>query len=73
MTGLQPPAPLGRHARRPAPDRRHPAHPLLRPRPRHTPGATSKVLYVCVMEDVLVRTHGTWRTAHRRITRDDLA
>ncbi|WP_369044475.1 nuclear transport factor 2 family protein [Streptomyces sp. Midd1] len=37
------------------------------------PGATSKVLYVCVMEDVLVRTHGTWRTAHRRITRDDLA
>ncbi|MFJ7299067.1 nuclear transport factor 2 family protein [Streptomyces sp. NPDC099088] len=37
------------------------------------PGATSKVLYVCVMEDVLVRTHATWRTAHRRITRDDLA
>ncbi|MFD6295095.1 nuclear transport factor 2 family protein [Streptomyces sp. NPDC060235] len=37
------------------------------------PGATSKVLYVCVMEDVLVRAHGTWRTAHRRITRDDLA
>ncbi|MFJ8996386.1 nuclear transport factor 2 family protein [Streptomyces sp. NPDC102279] len=36
------------------------------------PGATSKVLYVCVMEDVLVRAHGTWRTAHRRITRDDL-
>src|SRR3982751_3349521 len=34
---LQPPAPLGRHARRPAPARRHPAHPLLRPRPRHTP------------------------------------
>ncbi|MFD6492389.1 nuclear transport factor 2 family protein [Streptomyces sp. NPDC059944] len=37
------------------------------------PGATSKVLYVCVMEDVLVRAHGTWRTSHRRITRDDLA
>ncbi|MFD7676904.1 nuclear transport factor 2 family protein [Streptomyces sp. NPDC060187] len=37
------------------------------------PGATSKVLYVCVMEDVLVRARGTWRTAHRRITRDDLA
>jgi hypothetical protein len=28
---------------------------------------------VCVMEDVLVRTRGKWRTAHRRVTRDDLA
>jgi 3-phenylpropionate/cinnamic acid dioxygenase small subunit len=36
-------------------------------------GGTSKVLYVCVMEDVLVRTRGKWRTAHRRVTRDDLA
>ncbi|MGW2651481.1 nuclear transport factor 2 family protein [Streptomyces sp. NPDC001393] len=33
----------------------------------------SPVLYVCVMEDVLVRTGGTWRIAHRRVTRDDLA
>ncbi|MGV4982318.1 nuclear transport factor 2 family protein [Streptomyces sp. NRAIS4] len=32
-----------------------------------------RVLYVCVMEDVLVRSHGEWRTAHRRVTRDDLA
>lgn len=37
------------------------------------PGTASKALYVCVMEDVLVHTHGTWRTAHRRIIRDDLA
>jgi 3-phenylpropionate/cinnamic acid dioxygenase small subunit len=36
-------------------------------------GGTSRVLYVCVMEDVLVRTRGKWRTAHRRVTRDDLA
>lgn len=36
-------------------------------------GGTSKVLYVCVMEDVLVRSRGKWRTAHRRVTRDDLA
>ncbi|WP_192583679.1 nuclear transport factor 2 family protein [Streptomyces albicerus] len=36
-------------------------------------GGGSKVLYVCVMEDVLVRTRGEWRTAHRRVTRDDLA
>ncbi|MEU8465502.1 nuclear transport factor 2 family protein [Streptomyces sp. NPDC029003] len=36
-------------------------------------GGGSRVLYVYVMEDVLVRTHGTWRTAHRRVTRDDLA
>ncbi|MFF3312421.1 nuclear transport factor 2 family protein [Streptomyces sp. NPDC002952] len=32
----------------------------------------SKILYVCVMHDVLVHTAGTWRIAHRRITRDDL-
>ncbi|MEU1041050.1 nuclear transport factor 2 family protein [Streptomyces sp. NPDC005551] len=57
----------------------------IRPRPEgslhtrcsalvHTtpPQGSSKVLYVCVMQDVLVRTHGTWRTAHRRVTRDDL-
>ncbi|MEU2929402.1 nuclear transport factor 2 family protein [Streptomyces sp. NPDC007251] len=36
-------------------------------------GGGSAVLYVCVMEDVLVRTRGTWRIAHRRVTRDDLA
>ncbi|MEV7727313.1 nuclear transport factor 2 family protein [Streptomyces sp. NPDC087917] len=36
-------------------------------------GGSSKVLYVCVMEDVLVRARGQWRTAHRRVTRDDLA
>lgn len=36
-------------------------------------GGSSKILYVCVMEDVLVRTRGEWRTAHRRVTRDDLA
>jgi len=33
----------------------------------------SKLLYVCVMEDVLVSTRGEWRIAHRRVTRDDLA
>ncbi|WP_392957937.1 nuclear transport factor 2 family protein [Streptomyces sp. LN245] len=32
-----------------------------------------KVLYVCVMQDVLVRSRGEWRIAHRRVTRDDLA
>ncbi|MFE9453875.1 nuclear transport factor 2 family protein [Streptomyces sp. NPDC006739] len=36
-------------------------------------GGSSKALYAYVMEDVLVRTHTTWRTAHRRVTRDDLA
>ncbi|MGW1751683.1 nuclear transport factor 2 family protein [Streptomyces sp. NPDC002092] len=36
-------------------------------------GGSAKVLYVYVMEDVLVRTHDGWRTAHRRVTRDDLA
>ncbi|AZK92488.1 MULTISPECIES: nuclear transport factor 2 family protein [Streptomyces] len=39
-----------------------------------TPGpGGARVLYVCVMEDVLVATRGGWRTAHRRVTRDDLA
>jgi 3-phenylpropionate/cinnamic acid dioxygenase small subunit len=39
-----------------------------------TPGQGGpKVLYVCVMEDVLVRSGGEWRIAHRRVTRDDLA
>lgn len=33
----------------------------------------SRVLYVCLMEDVLVRTCDGWRTAHRRVVRDDLA
>ncbi|MFF4911052.1 nuclear transport factor 2 family protein [Streptomyces sp. NPDC001260] len=36
-------------------------------------GGGPKVLYVCVMEDVLVRVHDEWRIAHRRVTRDDLA
>ncbi|MFG2622713.1 nuclear transport factor 2 family protein [Streptomyces sp. NPDC048507] len=36
-------------------------------------GGGSRVLYVYVMEDVLVPVHGAWRTAHRRVTRDDLA
>lgn len=36
-------------------------------------GAARRTLYVCVMEDVLVRTGGAWRAAHRRVTRDDLA
>ncbi|WP_331738433.1 nuclear transport factor 2 family protein [Streptomyces sp. NBC_00069] len=36
-------------------------------------GAGSKILYVCVMEDVLVRSRGEWRIAHRRVIRDDLA
>ncbi|MFE1263890.1 nuclear transport factor 2 family protein [Streptomyces albogriseolus] len=36
-------------------------------------GGGPRVLYVCVMEDVLVRTHGAWCTAHRRVIRDDLA
>lgn len=36
-------------------------------------GGESKVLRVCVMEDVLVRVRGTWRTRHRVVTRDDLA
>jgi hypothetical protein len=36
-------------------------------------GGGAKVLYVCVMEDVLVPSRGAWRAAHRRVTRDDLA
>ncbi|MET9141729.1 nuclear transport factor 2 family protein [Streptomyces parvulus] len=37
-------------------------------------GGGPKILYVCVMEDVLVRTRGgSWRAAHRRVVRDDLA
>jgi len=36
-------------------------------------GPKGKVLYVCVMQDVLVRSRGEWRIAHRRVTRDDLA
>lgn len=39
-----------------------------------TPGGVApRVLYVCVMEDVLVRTGGAWRCAYRRVIRDDLA
>ncbi|MGW7264867.1 nuclear transport factor 2 family protein [Streptomyces sp. NPDC054842] len=34
---------------------------------------SAKVLYVCVMEDVLVcALSGEWRAAHRRVIRDDL-
>lgn len=36
-------------------------------------GGVSKVLRVCVMQDVLVRVRGKWRTRHRIVTRDDLA
>ncbi|MGW3989578.1 nuclear transport factor 2 family protein [Streptomyces sp. NPDC004830] len=36
------------------------------------PGGTSRVLAVCVVEDVLVRAGSRWRIAHRRVTRDDL-
>lgn len=36
-------------------------------------GGGAKVLYVCVMEDVLVPSRGEWRAARRRVTRDDLA
>ncbi|MFG2313284.1 nuclear transport factor 2 family protein [Streptomyces sp. NPDC048566] len=36
-------------------------------------GGASKVLYVCVVEDVLVCGRGGWRTAHRLVVRDDLA
>jgi hypothetical protein len=36
-------------------------------------GGGSRALYVYVMEDVLVRARGGWRTDHRRVTRDDLA
>ncbi|MFC8173422.1 nuclear transport factor 2 family protein [Streptomyces sp. NPDC057242] len=36
-------------------------------------GGGPPVLYVYAMEDVLVRAPGTWRVAHRRVTRDDLA
>ncbi|MFB7852606.1 MULTISPECIES: nuclear transport factor 2 family protein [unclassified Streptomyces] len=32
----------------------------------------SAVHRVCVMEDVLVRSRGKWRTRHRVVTRDDL-
>jgi 3-phenylpropionate/cinnamic acid dioxygenase small subunit len=33
----------------------------------------SRMLSVCVMEDLLVRAGGEWRIAHRRVSRDDLA
>ncbi|WP_051846245.1 nuclear transport factor 2 family protein [Streptomyces sp. NRRL F-5053] len=35
-------------------------------------GGPSRVLRVCVMRDVLVRSRGKWRTHHRVVTRDDL-
>ncbi|MET7986435.1 nuclear transport factor 2 family protein [Streptomyces sp. NPDC005281] len=39
-----------------------------------TPGdGGPRVLYVCVMQDVLIRCRGEWRIVHRRVTRDDLA
>ncbi|WP_394425944.1 nuclear transport factor 2 family protein [Streptomyces sp. SGAir0957] len=37
------------------------------------PGADSRVLHVCMIEDVLRHEHDTWLIAHRRVTRDDLA
>ncbi|MDG4865197.1 nuclear transport factor 2 family protein [Streptomyces sp. T-3] len=36
-------------------------------------GGESKLLRVCVMEDILVRSRGKWRTRYRLVTRDDLA
>ncbi|MGW1216648.1 nuclear transport factor 2 family protein [Streptomyces sp. NPDC002499] len=36
-------------------------------------GGSGRVLSVYVMEDVLVGARGVWRTAHRRVVRDDLA
>ncbi|MDN3027274.1 nuclear transport factor 2 family protein [Streptomyces sp. S.PB5] len=36
-------------------------------------GGSSRVLRVCVMEDVLVRVRGRLRTRYRLVTRDDLA
>ncbi|MET9497751.1 nuclear transport factor 2 family protein [Streptomyces sp. NPDC006552] len=36
-------------------------------------GGESRVSRVCVMEDVLVRSRGKWRTGSRLVTRDDLA
>lgn len=38
-----------------------------------THGGSPKVHRVCVMEDTLVRRRGSLRTAHRLVTRDDLA
>ncbi|OIK05998.1 nuclear transport factor 2 family protein [Streptomyces monashensis] len=35
-------------------------------------GGESKVSRVCVLEDVLVRSRGKWRTRSRLVTRDDL-
>lgn len=38
-----------------------------------TPGQGGSAVHrVCVMEDVLVRSRGKWRTRHRVVTRDDL-
>ncbi|MFJ5725445.1 nuclear transport factor 2 family protein [Streptomyces sp. NPDC093149] len=38
-----------------------------------TPGQSGSAVHrVCVMEDVLVRSRGKWRTRHRVVTRDDL-
>ncbi|WP_369193277.1 nuclear transport factor 2 family protein [Streptomyces djakartensis] len=36
------------------------------------PGGSCRVVRVCVMQDVLVRVRGKWRTRHRVVTRDDL-
>ncbi|MFJ6700869.1 nuclear transport factor 2 family protein [Streptomyces sp. NPDC091272] len=38
-----------------------------------THGGSPKVHRVCVMQDTLVRRRGSLRTAHRLVTRDDLA
>ncbi|MFG2986916.1 nuclear transport factor 2 family protein [Streptomyces sp. NPDC048258] len=37
------------------------------------PDGEPRVHRVCVMEDTLVRCRGHWRTAHRVVSRDDLA
>ncbi|MER5886580.1 nuclear transport factor 2 family protein [Streptomyces sp. NPDC001941] len=36
-------------------------------------GGDARVHRFCVMEDVLVRSRGKWRTRYRLVTRDDLA
>ncbi|MEU0743938.1 nuclear transport factor 2 family protein [Streptomyces sp. NPDC006134] len=57
---------------RPQPDGtlRTRAYALVYATPR---GGESRVSRVCVLEDVLVRTRGKWRTRSRLVTRDDLA
>ncbi|GHI10376.1 nuclear transport factor 2 family protein [Streptomyces cellostaticus] len=61
MLDLQPQADGTLHTR---------AYALVYATPR---GGESKVSRTCVLQDVLVRTRGKWRTRSRLVTRDDLA